>query len=126
LHQWLKFILKIHDSIRIENTDELITPKRASPNRAATFWCKPGDRDDRGVRRSGSAATVSDACGCSSQQDGESFLREMLVMGKNFGDAILSHRLHRNAIGRAVTLVGPGVVKSQASEEGLRWASATQ
>ena len=48
VYQWLKFILNVLFSIRIESTLDLSTPNPTSPDREATFWCAPGDRDDHG------------------------------------------------------------------------------
>ena len=54
-----------------------------------------------------------------SKQNGESFLREMPVVRQDFGDALLPHRLHRNAVGQAVSLVGAGLVEGKTVKEGL-------
>ena len=50
-------------------------------------------------------------CGAPLEQDGKPFLCEMVIMGQDFGDALLPHRLHRNAIGQAVSLVRAGLVE---------------
>ena len=53
------------------------------------------------------------------EQFDKPFLREMFVMGQDFGDALLPHRLHRNAVGQAVFLVRAGFVEVQAGKECL-------
>ena len=40
-------------------------------------------------------------------------------MRQDFTDAILPHRLHRNAVGQAVSLVGTSLVEGQAGKERL-------
>ncbi len=53
------------------------------------------------------------------EQNGKAFLLKMIIIRQNFVDTLLPHGFHRNAVGQAVMLVGPGIIKSKASEEGL-------
>ena len=53
-----------------------------------------------------------------SKQEGETFLGEVVVVGQDFGDALLVHDSHRNTVGEAVFLVQPGFVKGEAREKG--------
>ncbi len=53
------------------------------------------------------------------EQDGKPFLREMSVMGEDFGNAFGSHRLHGNAIREAVFFIGAGFVECETIEERL-------
>jgi hypothetical protein len=48
-----------------------------------------------------------------SQQDSKAFLAEMPVMRENFGDAFLTHCLHRHAVGQAVFLVRAGLIQGK-------------
>ncbi len=43
----------------------------------------------------------------------------MIIMRQNFGDAVLPHRLHRNAISQAISLVGACLVEAKTVKEGL-------
>ncbi len=63
-------------------------------------------------------------CDGPSKQDGESFLHEMTIVRQDLGDAFLSHRLHRNAVGQAVFLIGAGFVEAITSHKRLMglWA----
>jgi hypothetical protein len=54
-----------------------------------------------------------------SEQVREPLPCEVIVMREDFGDALLAHALHRDAIGEAVLLVRAGFVKSKAVEERL-------
>jgi hypothetical protein len=54
-----------------------------------------------------------------SKKNCKAFLREVVVTGKDFDDALLSHRFHRNTIHETVTLVGPSFVEREASEKRL-------
>ena len=54
-----------------------------------------------------------------SQQDGEAFLRKMIVMRENIADAFGSHRHHRNAVGQAIALVGTSLKEGEAVKESL-------
>ncbi len=49
-----------------------------------------------------------------SEQNGESFLREMPVMRQDAGDAFLPHCFHPYAVGEAVLLVRAGLVQREA------------
>ena len=51
------------------------------------------------------------------EQKRETFLAEMVVVRENFGELVLAHRFHRNAIGEAVFLVRSGFVKLQPAQE---------
>src|ERR1017187_9877653 len=51
------------------------------------------------------------------EQRPETFLLKMAVVRENFGQPILAHRLHRNAIRQAVAFVGPRSVESHAGEK---------
>ena len=53
------------------------------------------------------------------QQDSKAFLHEMIVMRQDFADAFGPHRLHRDAIRQAVTLVWAGFVEGETIQEGL-------
>ncbi len=53
------------------------------------------------------------------EQDGETLLREMIIMRQDVGDAFLSHGFHRDAVGEAVILVEAGFVECEAVEERL-------
>ena len=46
-----------------------------------------------------------------SEQDGEAFLLEMVVVGQDFGYRFLAHDQHGNAVGQAVFLVRAGFVE---------------
>ncbi len=43
----------------------------------------------------------------------------MIIMRQDFGDAVLPHRLHRNAISQAISLVGACLVEGKTVKEGL-------
>jgi hypothetical protein len=49
----------------------------------------------------------------------EALLREMAVVGQRLDDPFFAHRVHGNAIGQAVALVGPRAVEFQARKKGL-------
>jgi hypothetical protein len=51
------------------------------------------------------------------EQRPEAFLLKMPVVGENFGQPFLAHRLHRNAVCQAVAFVGPRSVESHAGEK---------
>ena len=51
------------------------------------------------------------------EQKRETFLAEMVVVRENFGDLVLAHRFHRNAIGEAVFLVRSRFVKLQPAKK---------
>jgi hypothetical protein len=51
------------------------------------------------------------------EQRTEAFLLKMPVVGENFGQPFLAHRLHRNAICQAVAFVRPRSVESHAGEK---------
>ena len=53
----------------------------------------------------------------SSEQHGEAFLPEVIVMSQYVADAALAHRMHRNTISQAITLVGSCFVKSETGHE---------
>ena len=46
-------------------------------------------------------------------------LSEMIIMGQDFADAFLPHRIYRNAVNQAIALVGAGFVEGKASKESL-------
>ena len=48
------------------------------------------------------------------EESTETFLLEMGIIRKHLGDALVTHRLHRNAVRQAVTLVQTHAVKIQA------------
>ena len=48
-----------------------------------------------------------------SEQDGEAFLLEVVVVSQNFGDRFLAHDQHGNAVGQAVFLVRAGFVDAR-------------
>jgi hypothetical protein len=52
------------------------------------------------------------------EEGAEAFLLEMAVVGENVGQAFPPHRLHRNAVRQAVTLVGTLNVKIETGQEG--------
>ena len=52
-------------------------------------------------------------------QDDKPFLRKMIIMRQDFGDTLLPHDLHRNAVGQALTLIRTGLVQGQAVKERL-------
>jgi hypothetical protein len=54
-----------------------------------------------------------------SKQSGKAFLREMIIVRQDFGDALLPHGFHRNAVGETIFLIRPGFVEGQAGNEGL-------
>src|SRR5262249_4478713 len=87
-----------------------------------TFGCS---RCPKRARRSTTPITERRASGagrsdnaCHSEQNGEAFLREVVVVGEDFGDAPVAHRLHGDAIGQAVALVRALLVERQSGEEG--------
>jgi hypothetical protein len=47
----------------------------------------------------------------------ETFLLKMPVVGKNLGQPLFAHRLHRNTIDQAVPLVGAGTIELETGEE---------
>jgi hypothetical protein len=49
-----------------------------------------------------------------SEERAETLLLEMGIVGQHIGDAFVTHGLHRNAVGQAVTLVQARAVKIQA------------
>jgi hypothetical protein len=51
------------------------------------------------------------------EQFGKPFLREMIIMRQDFGNAFPMHHQHRDAVGQAVALVGAGFVEGQAGQE---------
>jgi len=51
------------------------------------------------------------------EQRAKTLLLEVPVVGEDFGQPFLAHRLHRNAICQAVPLVGPRLVESHSGEK---------
>ncbi|MGA2740598.1 MAG: hypothetical protein ABSG65_24575 [Bryobacteraceae bacterium] len=56
----------------------------------------------------------------------KSFLLEVPIIGERFGQAFPPHRLHGNAIGQAVTFVGPLAVKIEAGQKRRRICGITR
>jgi hypothetical protein len=54
-----------------------------------------------------------------SKQGAKSFLFEMAVVGEYFIQPCAAHRIHGDAIGKAVSLVRAGTIKMQAGEKQL-------
>ena len=54
-----------------------------------------------------------------SEQDGEAFLIEVVVVSQNFGDRFLGHDQHGDAVGEAVFLVRAGFVERKTAQERL-------
>lgn len=54
-----------------------------------------------------------------SEQDDETFLREVVVVRENFGDAACAQLIHRDAIGQAITFVEAIFVKVQPCQKVL-------
>src|ERR1700733_3599557 len=51
------------------------------------------------------------------EQRTKPFLFKMPIIGEDFTQSFLAHRLHRNAINQAVSFVGPRSVKSHAGKK---------
>jgi hypothetical protein len=51
------------------------------------------------------------------EQNRETFLAEVVVVGENLRDALVSHRVHRDAVDQAVGFVGALLVQFEPSQE---------
>lgn len=59
-------------------------------------------------------------CLVSTQKGAKAFLREMRVIGKDIGDSLVPHGLHRDAIREAIAFVEPRLVKVEPAAKGTR------
>ena len=57
------------------------------------------------------------------KQDAKTFLRKVMIVRENFGEALTVHHLHRDAIRQAIGLIRPRFIEGKAIQEartGLR------
>ena len=98
-------------------------PKAASTRigAASVFGLKAAEAKTRGKEKS--LVLFDMNCGSVKnrplKQDGKPFLLEMPVMGQNVGDTVLTHRLHRDAVGQAVSLIRASLEEAETVKKRL-------
>src|SRR5205823_14848887 len=75
-------------------------------------------RGNNGTRLDPSAGCTRQPCSSGSRkQNGETLLREVVIVGQDVGQPALLHQEHGTAIGETVTLVRAALVEAQRVEE---------